>query len=90
MSIGGCSRLVALAEPVQPARRKVDGLLPGCAAWCGGIAAVVVACAADLPIEEIARQVGLGSAANLRARFRRAADVSPQEHRRLFAFGQGG
>ncbi|MFJ1761303.1 GlxA family transcriptional regulator [Amycolatopsis sp. NPDC088138] len=44
----------------------------------------------DLPIEEIAREVGLGSPANLRAQFRRATNVSPREHRRLFAFGQAG
>ena len=43
-----------------------------------------------LPIEEIARQVGMGTPANLRARFRRATKVSPREHRRLFAFGQAG
>jgi transcriptional regulator GlxA family with amidase domain len=40
----------------------------------------------DLPIEEIAREVGLGTPANLRAHFRRATNVSPREHRRLFAF----
>ncbi|UOZ10728.1 GlxA family transcriptional regulator [Amycolatopsis sp. WQ 127309] len=44
----------------------------------------------DRPIEEIARAVGLGTAANLRAQFRRATNVSPREHRRLFAFGQAG
>jgi transcriptional regulator GlxA family with amidase domain len=44
----------------------------------------------DLSIEEIARLVGLGTAANLRVQFRRATNVSPREHRRLFAFGQAG
>jgi transcriptional regulator GlxA family with amidase domain len=44
----------------------------------------------DLPIEEIARKVGLGTPANLRTQFRRATNVSPREHRRLFAFGQAG
>ena len=37
-----------------------------------------------------ARQVGMGTPANLRTRFRRATKVSPREHRRLFAFGQSG
>jgi AraC family transcriptional regulator, transcriptional activator FtrA len=41
-----------------------------------------------LPIEEIARQIGMGTPANLRTQFRRATNVSPREHRRLFAFGQ--
>jgi transcriptional regulator GlxA family with amidase domain len=38
----------------------------------------------DLPVEEIARQVGLGTPANLRAHFRRATSISPIRHRRLF------
>jgi transcriptional regulator GlxA family with amidase domain len=42
----------------------------------------------DLPIEEIARSVGMGTPANLRTQFRRATNVSPREHRRLFAFDQ--
>lgn len=40
----------------------------------------------DLPIEEVARQVGLGSTANLRSHFRRATNIAPREHRRLFSF----
>jgi transcriptional regulator GlxA family with amidase domain len=40
----------------------------------------------DLPVEQIARQVGLGSSANLRIHFHRATSLSPQEHRRRFAF----
>jgi transcriptional regulator GlxA family with amidase domain len=39
----------------------------------------------DLTIEEIATQVGLGSAANLRQHFRRATSLSPMRHRRLFS-----
>jgi transcriptional regulator GlxA family with amidase domain len=40
----------------------------------------------DLPVEQIAGQVGLGTAANLRVQFHRATSLSPQEHRRRFAF----
>jgi transcriptional regulator GlxA family with amidase domain len=40
----------------------------------------------DTPIEHIARQVGLGTSANLRLQFRRATSLSPQEHRRQFSF----
>lgn len=38
--------------------------------------------ATDLPIETIARRVGLGTGANLRSHFRRATGTSPAEHRR--------
>ena len=38
----------------------------------------------DLPVEDIAARVGLGSPANLRAHFRRATSVSPTRHRRAF------
>lgn len=38
--------------------------------------------ATDLPVEAIARRVGLGTAANLRVHFRRATGTSPAEHRR--------
>lgn len=38
----------------------------------------------DLPVEEIAARVGLGSPANLRAHFRRATSISPSRHRRAF------
>jgi transcriptional regulator GlxA family with amidase domain len=38
----------------------------------------------DRPVEEIARMVGLGTPANLRAHFRRATSISPIRHRRLF------
>lgn len=44
----------------------------------------------DLPVEEIARRVGMGTPANLRAQFRRATSVSPSEHRRQFAFSGRG
>ena len=37
-----------------------------------------------LGVEEIARQVGLGTPANLRAHFRKATSISPSRHRRLF------
>ncbi len=37
-----------------------------------------------LSVEEIARQVGLGTPANLRSHFRRATSISPSRHRRLF------
>jgi transcriptional regulator GlxA family with amidase domain len=40
----------------------------------------------DLPIEQIARQVGMGTSANLRTQFHRATSLSPLEHRRRFAF----
>jgi transcriptional regulator GlxA family with amidase domain len=40
----------------------------------------------DVPVEQIARQVGLGTGANLRLQFHRATSLSPQEHRRRFAF----
>jgi transcriptional regulator GlxA family with amidase domain len=38
----------------------------------------------DLPIEEIAPRVGLGTPANMRVHFRRATTISPMRHRRLF------
>jgi AraC family transcriptional activator FtrA len=41
--------------------------------------------ATDLPIEDIASRVGLGSPANLRAHFRRSTTISPSRHRRLFS-----
>jgi transcriptional regulator GlxA family with amidase domain len=41
----------------------------------------------DLPIEEIAGRVGLGTPANLRVHFRRATSISPTRHRQLFAHG---
>ena len=44
----------------------------------------------DLPIEHIAGRVGLGTSANLRAQFRRATSLSPQEHRRRFSFARNG
>jgi transcriptional regulator GlxA family with amidase domain len=43
----------------------------------------------DLTVEQIARQVGMGTSANLRAHFHRATSLSPQEHRRRFAFADG-
>jgi transcriptional regulator GlxA family with amidase domain len=46
--------------------------------------------ATDVPIEQIAGQVGLGTSANLRVHFRRATSLSPQQHRRQFAFAAGG
>jgi AraC-like DNA-binding protein len=39
----------------------------------------------DLPVEAIARDCGLGSAANLRKHFARALTTSPQAYRRTFA-----
>ena len=36
------------------------------------------------PVEEVARVVGFGSAANLRHHFRRASGLSPREHRERF------
>ncbi|HEX4256070.1 MAG TPA: helix-turn-helix domain-containing protein [Streptosporangiaceae bacterium] len=38
----------------------------------------------DLPIDDIAARVGLGTPANLRAHFRRATSISPSRHRQLF------
>lgn len=38
----------------------------------------------DLPVEDIAGRVGLGSPANLRVHFRRATSISPSRHRRAF------
>jgi transcriptional regulator GlxA family with amidase domain len=38
----------------------------------------------DLPIDDIAVRVGLGTPANLRAHFRRATSISPSRHRQLF------
>lgn len=38
----------------------------------------------NLPVEEIAQRVGMGSAANLRFHFRRATSVSPRHHRAAF------
>jgi transcriptional regulator GlxA family with amidase domain len=40
----------------------------------------------ELSIEDIARRVGLGTSANLRAQFRRATNLSPREHRKSFTF----
>ncbi|MGH2900665.1 MAG: GlxA family transcriptional regulator, partial [Solirubrobacteraceae bacterium] len=40
----------------------------------------------DVPVEQIARHVGLGTPANLRLQFRRATSVSPQDYRRRFSF----
>jgi transcriptional regulator GlxA family with amidase domain len=37
-----------------------------------------------LSVDQIARQVGLGTPANLRSHFRRATSISPSRHRRLF------
>ncbi|HEY0815613.1 MAG TPA: helix-turn-helix domain-containing protein [Pseudonocardia sp.] len=42
--------------------------------------------ATDLPIEQIASEVGLGTSANFRLHFRRATSLSPREHRRQFTF----
>jgi transcriptional regulator GlxA family with amidase domain len=42
----------------------------------------------DLSVEEIAQRVGLGSATNLRAHFRRATSISPSRHRYSFAIAQ--
>jgi transcriptional regulator GlxA family with amidase domain len=41
--------------------------------------------ATDLPIEDIAARVGLGTPANLRVHFRRATTISPSRHRRMFS-----
>lgn len=38
----------------------------------------------DLPVEWIADQVGLGSAANLRLHFQRVVSTSPMHYRRTF------
>jgi len=38
----------------------------------------------DLPVEEIAREVGFGDAASLRAHFRRATSTTPTAYRRTF------
>jgi transcriptional regulator GlxA family with amidase domain len=42
----------------------------------------------ELPIEDIARRAGFGTATNLRVQFRRAMNVSPREHRKAFAFNR--
>jgi AraC-like DNA-binding protein len=39
----------------------------------------------ELAVEQIAREVGLGTSANLRLQFHRAMSLSPQEYRRRFA-----
>jgi transcriptional regulator GlxA family with amidase domain len=39
----------------------------------------------ELAVEQIAREVGLGTSANLRLQFHRATSLSPQEYRRRFA-----
>ncbi|HEX4246517.1 MAG TPA: helix-turn-helix domain-containing protein [Pseudonocardia sp.] len=39
----------------------------------------------DLPIDDIATQVGLGTPANLRTHFRRATTLTPTRHRQLFS-----
>ncbi|EOD63553.1 GlxA family transcriptional regulator [Amycolatopsis vancoresmycina] len=41
----------------------------------------------ELSIEDVARRVGLGTAANLRVQFRSVTGVSPREHRKSFTFG---
>jgi AraC family transcriptional regulator, transcriptional activator FtrA len=38
----------------------------------------------ELTVDDIARRVGLGSAANLRVHFRRATNISPTRHRQVF------
>lgn len=38
----------------------------------------------DLPIDDIAAQVGLGTPANLRAHFRKATSITPSRHRQMF------
>jgi transcriptional regulator GlxA family with amidase domain len=38
-----------------------------------------------LPIEEVASRVGLGSAANFRAHFKRSTSLAPQQYRRQFS-----
>jgi transcriptional regulator GlxA family with amidase domain len=38
----------------------------------------------DLPVEEIAREVGFGDAASLRSHFRRATTTTPTAYRRTF------
>lgn len=43
----------------------------------------------SLPVEHIARLVGLGTSANLRYQFHRATSLSPAEHRRRFAITSG-
>lgn len=40
----------------------------------------------DVPVEQVASEVGLGTPANLRVHFRRATSLSPQQHRARFAF----
>lgn len=45
--------------------------------------------ATDLPVETIARRVGLGTGANLRLHFRRATGTSPAEHRRTHRHVRG-
>ena len=41
----------------------------------------------DLPVEEIASRVGLGTPANLRTHFRKATSVSPARYRQMFFAG---
>ena len=41
--------------------------------------------ATDLPVQEIAAQVGLGTPANLRVHFRRTTTLSPSRYRHLFS-----
>jgi AraC family transcriptional regulator, transcriptional activator FtrA len=43
-----------------------------------------------LPVEQVARQCGLGAAANFRRHFALAVGVSPSAYRRAFATGHGG
>jgi transcriptional regulator GlxA family with amidase domain len=38
----------------------------------------------ELPVDHVARQVGLGSAVSLRQPFRRLVGVSPQQYRATF------
>jgi AraC-like DNA-binding protein len=38
----------------------------------------------ELPVDQVARDCGLGSAANLRLHFRRALDTTPTVYRRTF------
>lgn len=45
--------------------------------------------ATDIPVEQIAHRVGLGTPVNLRVQFRRATSLSPQEHRRRFRIDSG-
>ncbi|MEV4256965.1 helix-turn-helix domain-containing protein [Spirillospora sp. NPDC049652] len=42
--------------------------------------------ATDLPVEEVARRTGFGSAANLRYHFVRVAGLSPQSYRHVFRY----